>query len=68
MAGKIKFLLWQGGAIENNTSNYGLTFSQPGWLYVRAFVGDTIPNWAIGGTDSIYVPSSLKSRRTGIRQ
>ena len=51
-------LLWQGGAVENDTSNYIVnSISQPDWVYFSVFAGDEVPNWSTAVSDSVYFPS-----------
>ena len=48
--------LWAGGSLENDTSVYLLSVTQPDWVYFKIFSGDEVPNWSSGVGDSIYFP------------
>ncbi len=58
-------LLWTGGILEDNTSDYSLA-ADSGWVFFKIFAGDELDNWNVGVGDSLFMPGAQGD--SGIKQ
>ncbi|MBD3194369.1 MAG: hypothetical protein GF317_04890 [Candidatus Lokiarchaeota archaeon] len=53
-------LLFTGGNLENYFDTLSLS-ATTGYIYIKAFTGDEVPNWSDGKVDSVYFPTGCGS-------